>query len=117
MITDTTKNPHYDWVMGRNPRAIEEQEAEGQKELVSSSQLPRKGLTEEYIKKFGIELTQLGLPNNDPLFVTVILPQGWTIKATDHSMWSELLDETGTSKAEIFYKAAFYDRDAFIRWN
>ena len=42
----------------------------------------------------------------------VKLPAGWKKQATDHSMWSKLLDESGAVVASIFYKAAFYDRIA-----
>jgi hypothetical protein len=45
----------------------------------------------------------------------VSLPPGWKVVPTDHSMWSDLVDAKGEKRASIFYKAAFYDRDAFIR--
>ena len=50
----------------------------------------------------------------DDLFVEVTLPAGWKKEATDHSMWSKLVDDKGRERASIFYKAAFYDRDAHI---
>ena len=51
---------------------------------------------------------------DDPLFVDAQLPDGWRVEATDHSMWSNLLDDQGMVRGSIFYKAAFYDRDAFM---
>jgi hypothetical protein len=48
---------------------------------------------------------------------SVKLPEGWHIKATDHSMWSNLVDDKGRNRASIFYKAAFYDREAFLSFN
>ena len=30
-------------------------------------------------------------------------------------MWSDLLDDKGVKRGSIFYKAAFYDRSAFLR--
>jgi hypothetical protein len=115
MITDTTKKPHREWLGGGNPSAIEDQEAQGQKELVASSQLPRKlnprSDAKEVYKKMGIKVSD---DTKDPLFYDVVLPTGWKIKATDHSMWSTLLDENSNEVGSIFYKAAFYDRDAFI---
>ncbi len=42
------------------------------------------------------------------------LPQGWRKEATKHHMWSVLRDERGRPRANIFYKAAFYDRSAHI---
>jgi hypothetical protein len=50
----------------------------------------------------------------DDIFVTVKFPDGWEIKATDHSMWSDLLDDKGRKRGAIFYKAAFYDRSAHM---
>jgi len=50
----------------------------------------------------------------DDLFVEVQLPKGWAKVPTDHSMWSELIDDLGRVRARIFYKAAFYDRSAHI---
>ena len=50
----------------------------------------------------------------DDLFVNVTLPPSWQVNPTDHSMWSELVDSDGVVRAQIFYKAAFYDRSAFI---
>jgi hypothetical protein len=43
------------------------------------------------------------------------LPDGWQKRATDHDMWSELVDADGVVVASMFYKAAFYDRRAFLR--
>lgn len=59
--------------------------------------------------KFGPRL------QGDPLFCHAELPAGWHKEATDHSMWSNLVDDKGRIRAKIFYKAAFYDRDAFTR--
>ncbi len=50
----------------------------------------------------------------DDLFINVVLPDGWQKKPTDHSMWSDLVDERGRKRANIFYKAAFYDRSAHL---
>jgi hypothetical protein len=110
-ITDTTRNPKPDGIGGGNPGAIEQQEARGQRELVASSQLPRNGL--EFAESRGIVVHAGG---NDPLFVDVTLPAGWKIVPTEHSMWSDLVDDAGVKRASIFYKAAFYDRVAFIQW-
>ncbi len=119
--TENTKNnPHWGWVMGGNPSAIERQEAEGQKELVESQQLPRKcnsprgiNAAEQY-HKMGIKVFTGS--KGDDLFLGVKLPDGWKKKATDHSMWNELIDDKGRKRASFFYKAAFYDRDAFVNF-
>jgi len=116
-IEDTTKSPHTEWLMGGNPGAIERQEKEGQMQLVQSCQLPAKinhpmgAWIEKEYEKMGIEIIGKG---NDELFFNVKLPEGWRLRATEHPMWSHLIDESGKVRASIFYKAAFYDRDAFI---
>ena len=94
---------------GNSGDAIEAQESAGQTAAVASGRLPTRGLTEV--------ATELGITIIGPtcdLFSEVQLPEGWTIRATDHSMWNEVLDDKGEVRATYFYKAAFYDRDAFI---
>jgi len=46
----------------------------------------------------------------------VELPIGWKKRSTGHSMWNDLVDDKGRVRATFFYKAAFYDRDAFINF-
>jgi hypothetical protein len=48
------------------------------------------------------------------LFIDAEIPVGWKKVPTDHAMWSNLLDPQGRVRASIFYKAAFYDRAAFM---
>lgn len=93
---------------------IEAQEAEGQHQLCASQQLPTDmgADVREMLEAAGAEFK--GKCEGDPLFQTVVLPEGWRVQATDHSMWSHLLDANGETRARIFYKAAFYDRDASI---
>jgi hypothetical protein len=94
--------------------AIMAMEAAGQAQLVNSDRLPtdaREG-DEPYLA--------LGFTFGDPdpsdkMFRPATLPPGWSRKATDHSMWSKLVDELGRERVAIFYKAAFYDRSAFMR--
>jgi len=70
---------------------------------------------EEAYERWGIEI--IGETEGDDLFYDVILPDGWKKEATGHSMWTKLVDENGDVKAQIFYKDAFYDRDALININ
>lgn len=56
----------------------------------------------------------LGVVEGDDMFQYVALPQAWKKVATDHYMWSKLVDEKGRERARIFYKAAVYDRSARI---
>lgn len=103
--------------------AVERQEARGQRELNASEMLPKRGTIEREGGHYGPvwreKLEALGFifgDEGDDLFVHCTLPGGWTKKATDHSMWSKLYDEQGRERASIFYKAAYYDRDAHMSW-
>lgn len=104
---------------GERGKGIEAQEAQGQRELVSSAQLPA-GLSDyrngpgakEIYETLGFKV--IGPSRSDELFLDVELAEGWSKKATDHDMWSDLLDDKGRKRAGIFYKAAFYDRKADI---
>lgn len=99
-------------MLGGQAGAIERQEARGQRELIQSEVLPTEGL--------GLVAETLGVKigsqvDGDPIFTHVELPKGWKKAATNHSMWSKLIDDRGRERAAIFYKAAFYDRSAHIR--
>jgi|ERR1041384_5656929 hypothetical protein len=91
------------------PGGIEAQEAAGQAIFVANSTLPKECPRAE-LEKMGVKFG----PDQDDLFVKVILPAGWSKRATDHSMWSDLLDDKGRKRGAIFYKAAFYDRSAHM---
>lgn len=56
---------------------------------------------------------------DDPLWCYAACPQGWTKRATEHEMWTELLDTEGIVRAEIFYvwddPAPRDTRDTFMR--
>jgi hypothetical protein len=99
-------------LIAATPGGIEAQEKRRQESLVASDVLPRRtpNCTREQLELLGIVFGD----NADDLFVYCTLPAGWKKKPTDHSMWSKLIDDKGRERAMIFYKAAFYDRDAFI---
>lgn len=99
-------------MVAQTPGGIEAQEAQGQKDMVESQVFPKKhnGCVKEDFEKMGVVYGE----DKDDIFVNVTLPKGWQIKPTDHSMWSEILNEKGKVIANIFYKAAFYDRHAYI---
>ncbi len=103
--------------MGReNPSdAILDMEAQGQRELVreAGTRLPADGSEALWVAAAGIIVT--GPVPGDDLFIEAVLPAGWIITPTDHAMWSDLRDAQGRKRASIFYKAAFYDRDAYMR--
>lgn len=100
------------------PGGIEAQEAQGQKDLVNSDTIPVKCSGCEYadLEKIGIKFLELisDVKVRGDLFVKVELPPGWKKVATDHSMHSNLVDDKDRVRANIFYKAAFYDRSAHI---
>jgi hypothetical protein len=101
-------------VLGGTEKAILNQEAAGQRQLVASEQIPtdRRGITDEALVKLGFVLGEKS-PRDD-LFQDAKLPSGWSIKPTDHSMWSRVVDEKGRERFAIFYKAAYYDRSAHM---
>lgn len=123
-ITNTTREAAENPVImlgvlaGGVSRGIEEQERNGQAELVTSTSLPSKmrgHMTDNarsIFEGFGIKFG--GASADDPLFIDATLPPGWRKERTNHSMWSKLLDDKGRERASIFYKAAFYDRDAHM---
>lgn len=127
-------------------KAIEDQEKRGQQSVVRNQRLPKKmnehsvprdvfwnnikdfmtweeqakirtqniiEHTKQQYEKMGIVI----IDEYDDLFWNVKLPEGWKIKATEHSMWNNLFDNKGRKRANFFYKAAFYDRDAFINFD
>lgn len=132
---------------GKSPsKAIENQEKRGQQSVVRNQRLPKKSndhSVPDGVRRNGVEdsmeweernkiVTQNNIEHTkqqyekmgiviieeyDDLFWNVELPKGWEIKATDHSMWNNLFDDKGRKRANFFYKAAFYDRDAFINFN
>jgi hypothetical protein len=93
---------------------ITSQEAAGQRQLVASTSLPTDASGDD------AEFLALGFtfgdPDpGDPMFRPVTLPDGWSKQPSDHDMWSHVVDELGRRRVAVFYKAAFYDRRAFMR--
>lgn len=98
---------------------VERQEAQGQRDLVESTQLPVKGSPghgrdpgcDEAWAAAGIKF---GPVNPKEIFRDAEIPAGWKVRPTSHPMWSDLVDGRGRPRAKIFYKAAFYDRSAHM---
>jgi hypothetical protein len=99
---------------GVSSSAVEAQEARGQRELVASDQIPvlLRNCTEADLTALGFVLGERN--DDDPLFRDATLPAGWSKQPTSHSMWSEIVDDRGVVRFNVFYKAAFYDRKAFL---
>lgn len=51
---------------------------------------------------------------DDPIFRDGTLPDGWLKQDAEHhyGYWTYIVDDDGRERASIFYKAAFYDRNA-----
>jgi hypothetical protein len=96
---------------------VEAQEDQGQRELVASDTLPSElsGGEESWTKLRSLGFVVGELVSSDPMFRYIQLPAGWKKKGGDHDMWSSVVDETGKERLSVFYKAAFYDRSAFMR--
>lgn len=104
------------FVAAMTPGGIEAQEAAGQRAACSVQALPIQGTSKpEERERFEALGFVFGEPT-DKNFVSVTFPAGWSLRPTDHSMWSELVDDAGRKVASMFYKAAFYDCHAFIRF-
>jgi hypothetical protein len=115
-ITNTERDErHPEWLRGLNPDAIIDQEWRGQAQVIESSAIPTNllgGITDDVLTDVGFEL---GEPfKDDPMFRPAKLPEGWSIVATDHPMWTEIVDADGLAWFQLFYKAAFYDRKAHL---
>ncbi|BCX13985.1 MAG: hypothetical protein KatS3mg085_517 [Candidatus Dojkabacteria bacterium] len=105
-------------MIGSSSEAIWGQEADGQSSVVGSDTfLPTKmlGNAKEVLEAAGVQF--LGIVEDDPMFRYVVLPKGWQIVATDHPMWSNLVDNKGRTRAIIFFKATPYDRRAHVSVN
>jgi len=100
--------------------AILAQEARGQRDLAQSNQLPVDGspgssrCSDEDAEVWAAMGIEWGPIDPKDIFRNALLPEGWKIQPTEHSMHSDLVDEKGRKRAGIFYKAAFYDRSANI---
>ena len=93
---------------------IEGQERAGQSQLVNSDRLPTDtDGTDAEFESLGFTF---GRPDaGDSLFRSATLPPGWKRQGSEHAMWSYIVDEQDRKRVAIFYKAAFYDRRAFMR--
>ena len=115
-ITDTARLSSTEKLaIASTAGGVIEQERLGQEELVASNQLPSDGLLgadRPRWEALGLKILDEGA--DDPLFCRVELPAGWRKVPREHAVWTELVDETGKVRAEIRYKAAFYDRYAQI---
>jgi hypothetical protein len=101
-------------IVGLSPDGIYAQERAGQQEMLRATTLPT-DLNSDTREDFEALGFTFGDPvPGDPLFCEVTLPEGWQREGSEHAMWSYVTDERGLRRVAIFYKAAFYDRRAFM---
>lgn len=80
---------------GSSSNGILAQEAAGQQSFVNSDTLPTnmQGDARRVLEAAGVKFK--GTVGRDSIFQYVELPRGWKKVATDHSMWSDLVDDKG----------------------
>ena len=117
MIENTSNRDallHLAGMMGGQDRYITEMESAGQRELVHSDRLPTEANPSDADFE-AVGFTFGAVDPGDDLFRPATLPGGWKREGSDHAMWSYILDRHGRRRVSVFYKAAFYDRRAFMR--
>lgn len=97
---------------GRPDRAsVILQEAVGTREMVTSDQIPAE-MNHDELQAIGVKI--IGPSKGDPLFVDVVLPEGWKkVPCRDDSRTTHLVDDKDNRRAYMWYKAASYDRKAY----
>lgn len=111
-IEDTSK---LGLVWPFDPAQIEQQERRGAEEMADADVLPVE-VRDDPLAAYEALGFIFGEPlGEDPLFRQASLPPGWSRRRTGHDMWTEIVDERGARRVDISYKAACYDRRAFMR--
>lgn len=118
-IENTAKRPGELHVLGAlsdGPDGyITGMEADGQRQIVNSDRLPTRVQDRDGDQAYLAVGFTFGEPDpEDRMFRPATLPAGWAREGSSHSMWSYIVDQHGRRRVSIFYKAAFYDRDAFM---
>lgn len=106
---------------------IQDMEKRGIRELRDSDVLPSEGsvcpperwpddpVPRAWLEERGFEL---GEPfKDDPIFVPCKFPEGWTKKPSETNpyYWTDVIDQEGTVRLSMFYKAAIHDRSAWLK--
>lgn len=116
LVNTEVEEQHPEWTRDRDPDAIVRQQERGLEQLLAGEVLPTKlgsGIDEDLLASLGFTL---GVPvHRDPLFRHARLPRGWSKRRTGRSHWLEIVDEAGWVWFELFYKAAFYDRQSLMK--
>ena len=97
------------------PNVLEHMEKEGQQRAVNNTMVAKKMFpARENWEELGFTFTDIP---GDNVLCKATLPEGWEMVAIDHSMWNNIIDEQGRVRGSMFYKAAFYDREARMELN
>lgn len=67
--------------------------------------------TKKKYEEMGIKIINEMLEDSE--LIEVKLPEGWKKQYTDHSMWTNIINEKGDKVFEYFYKSNPWDREAF----
>lgn len=111
-LSALTKGERGNFLAASIPGGIEAQEAQGQRDLVRhADRLPVRGTDGDKRKAWEAAGFVFGEPmeGKDKIFVSCTFPAGWKLEPTEHSMWSDVVDAEGKKRAQVFFKAAFYD--------
>ena len=101
--------------MSGESNVIEHMESEGQQRAVNNTMVAKEMLpSRKDWEQLGFTFSDI--PGDDVL-CKATLPEGWRIKATDHSMWNDIIDQNGRKRGSMFYKSSFYDRSAHMNLN
>lgn len=114
---NTTKRDaldHFAGMLGGTDRYITDMEAAGQRQLLASTTLPVKANHNSDVDFEALGFTFGQQVDGDPMFREATLPEGWKREGSEHAMWSYIVDQRDIRRVSIFYKAAFYDREAFM---
>jgi hypothetical protein len=93
------------FMVASTPGGIETQERSGQIEQSFKETLPVD--MGEHRTQF--EALGFVFGESEGIFIEAKFPKGWRKKPTEHSMWTDIVDDQGRKRGGIFYKAAFYD--------
>lgn len=114
MVDKPTAQDYFVAGLMGGPGGLDAVTRRGHAQMQHSERLPAKGLGEdggrEILSRAGVVFGKID-PRNK-LFVEATLPTGWSIKPTDHYMYSTLRDQNDLVRAQIMYKAT--DNDAWI---
>lgn len=102
------------FVAASTPGGIEAMEKAGQDRLTANpDRLPIDGTQDRGPwESVGFVFGEPIKETNGTIFVACTYPKGWKLVPTGHSMWSDLVDDSGKKRASVFFKAAFYDYNA-----